>query len=327
MPDRNPTLDRTPFSYQHFFWGERIQGSKQDLQSLGLGVGLPYPGEPSGPKRAMTVIDPRGLPAKIERGRYEGDAPFVAKITFPGRSFRSLEKWALHAPGVRSSTYGPREHYVGTAEHLVAAGIVPVGCFPGHPGMRKTRVRLYADGSVVSGPLQGNDRRTNECGAKSIARRSKSTYSVHVVVSGAAAMQRQRAFLAAAADFQHKLSALPRPQPLQPGGRPVPTNAGAAEDRVGDFVEECEDLLDDTVETILETLSGKDCGVHYYDQKTRAKIAAALEHARQLLQTATPSTRRAPSPRAAQLARPMNAEFQAFMAAALKKPGKGRRHG
>lgn len=215
MAEQNATSKRQPFEYRHHYWGELISGTTDELQALGLGVGLPYPGEPGGPKRAMTVRDPRGLSARIERAIWDELGNFTASIEFPGRSYPDL---ALepHAPGVTRSLNWYSDEFVGSADALVAAGIVSPGCFPGQPGMRKVCVTIHADGTIAGGVPTVYDDKAREPGAKRIRRKSKSEFEVAVYVSGVEAERRRRAGQADKAEWERKMFRLPRPAPLQP---------------------------------------------------------------------------------------------------------------
>lgn len=63
MAEPNTTLPQ--LEYHELPWGDLIYGTKHQLQALGLGVDRYFPGEPGGPVRQMTVVDPRGFRTTI----------------------------------------------------------------------------------------------------------------------------------------------------------------------------------------------------------------------------------------------------------------------
>lgn len=206
------------FSYCLQPWGDLIRGSKKELQALGLGQGFAFPGEPSGapPRGALRITDPRGFPCKIKRAEYLGEGQFSASITIPGRE-RPAPILENYAPGVlrRSIIWG--EEYTGSAEALVAAGVVAPGQFPGLPGMRKTIVTIMADGRVFDGTLTSNKPpAAHAAGAKQVIRKSAQRFAVVIRIAEDAAEARHLAWIAAEAEHEAKLRAMPRPQPLVP---------------------------------------------------------------------------------------------------------------
>jgi hypothetical protein len=57
--------------HKDFVHSEYYIGSRAELQKLGLGAGLSFPGEPGGPPRGMTVVDQAGRKWKISRCYYQ----------------------------------------------------------------------------------------------------------------------------------------------------------------------------------------------------------------------------------------------------------------
>ena len=163
-----------PFEYGEFDWGDSITGTKAQLQALGLGDGMAFPGEEGGPKRSMTVIDPRGFAAKIERPWGGNKQLYVARIPFPGRTMPSLTLTrGDFAPGVVVDRIGYTcDEYRGSAEALAAAGLVRPEQMPGQPAMRKVRVTVLPDGTTPDGPPTANHRAASLPGAKVIERAS-----------------------------------------------------------------------------------------------------------------------------------------------------------
>lgn len=110
------------------------------------------------------------------------------------------------------------DEYTGTADALVAAGIVPAGCFPGWPGMAKAVVNLRPDGTVE---------RVIEPGGRRVTRKSKgqrTTYMVEVSLPWEVKEPRRLAEDRHRAEWERRMDALPRPTPLidLPGFRSAP---------------------------------------------------------------------------------------------------------
>lgn len=199
--------------YCEFPWGDCITGTKAQLQNLGLGLGYAFPGEVGGPKRVLSVIDPRGLKARI-RLDYDG-ARYTAQIPFPGRD-RPWREWQPFAPGVQCSRFGRCDFFRGTQQALVAAGLVAAGQFPGMPGMKKMRVTICADGTVPQRKPTANLRLTP--GARTVERKGVDLYEVAVLLDDDVAERGIAAERAEEDRWQAQMRALPRPPRLQPIG-------------------------------------------------------------------------------------------------------------
>lgn len=126
------------------------EGTKEQLQREGIGVGLLFPGEPGGPKELyckcplgfdVHVYLPcsRYAAAKAAARIYTAMSWYVPRVEEP-------KQYVQHAPGVLREVWTPsslgggcgRDYYCGTAAGLVAAGLVPsLDLFPGQPGRNK----------------------------------------------------------------------------------------------------------------------------------------------------------------------------------------------
>lgn len=206
--------DDRPLGYYQYDWGDGVEGTKAQLQALGLGTGLAFPGEPGGPRRQLWTRDPRGYEVSISQGLSDG--LYWASITFPGWPMSPCfeEKWEHFAPGVRLHKLCHSDVFVGSAEALVAAGIVRGEHLPGQPGMRKTCVRILPDGTVFAGATTASHYGFYQPGARRIRKASGSRFCVYVRVSREEEAHRNAIKRAAVAEWERTVRALPRPPRL-----------------------------------------------------------------------------------------------------------------
>lgn len=198
-------------NYDHCDWGEAIRGTRTELQGLGIGVGLAFPGEEGGPKRKLNVIDPRGFKTSIAKNYHGG---YTALIEFPGRGRDSSVALENFAPGITKRGEGCYDFFVGTANALVDSGLILPGQLPGQPGMRKTSVVVFADGSLPQGSPHNPSVHADQPGDKTITRKTKSTYQVRVRVSTAVRDGRLAIEHLARAQYSKRMRALARPVSL-----------------------------------------------------------------------------------------------------------------
>lgn len=208
--NRIKEAQRSTLEYRPRLWGDLIYGTKEELQALGIGKEMAFPGEPGGPKRTLRVRDPRGLDTKVE---HHYDNIYSSRIHFPGRE-RTPTPWTTVAPGVRRCSSYWRDEYVGTAEALAGAGLVQLNHLPGQPGMRKHTVTIYPDGTIPAGAPTANHKQADMPGAKCIKRASKTTYRVYVVVAKDEQSRRDAARIRDEREYEACMCALPRPAPL-----------------------------------------------------------------------------------------------------------------
>lgn len=201
------------FEYNQLPWGDLIYGTKDQLQSIGIGPGVAFPGETNGPKRFLRVTDPRGFIAKVEAADYKGKNLFVASIRFPGRESpqKHISDFAV---GVKKAEMIWGDIFTGTAESLGAAGIVRCDQLPGQPGMRKVTVAILADGSLPKGAPTANCREAKEPGSKKIHKKSKTTYKVHVIAPRHEQDRRRDKYFQSCREWEDRMQVLPRPGPL-----------------------------------------------------------------------------------------------------------------
>lgn len=220
MADANSTEQcdnnqQHPLEYRQLLWGDLIYGTKDQLQNIGLAEGLLFPGEMGGPKRTLNVTDPRGFITKIEKSIWKGADIYSASISFPGRDQSEGKLLQSFAEGVtKNEECCWYDEYIGTAVALSAAGLIRVDQLPGMPGMRKVRVTILSDGTLPLGAKTSNCPRAREPGAKWIEKASKTTYRVFVIIPKDEEELRMEKRKHEKAEWESRLSALPRPAPL-----------------------------------------------------------------------------------------------------------------
>lgn len=196
------------FDYTQELTCDYIKGTKEQIQRIGVAVGMAFPGEPDGPKRQLKTTDHRGFAVSIREWYDEG--VYAAWIHFPNREGYPDSCWTDFAPGVRSRKAPWGDEYEGSAMALVNAGLVQFDQLPGQPGMRKTTVTIYPDGTLPSGPKSVS----REPGAKRITRASKNAYNLHVYIDTEEREQREAERQRVLWEWEARMRNLPRPAPL-----------------------------------------------------------------------------------------------------------------
>lgn len=202
------TADGLEYQYKEYLWGDVIEGDKEVLQRMGIGVGLAFPGEPGGNKRQISITDPRGFPCKVKTNDRWSKFAYAAWISHPGRGYHDpAEDWGEKFPGVLCREAGYCQSYKGSAEALTAAGIVPAGMFPGMPGMRSVCVTILADGSLPTGHRNSNIKGDV---AMTVEKIGRATYLVRAKVSRELGEMRCAASKANWKAWEDRMAAMPR---------------------------------------------------------------------------------------------------------------------
>lgn len=166
-------------------WGDLIIGTAQQLQALGIGLDVIFPASKQARKWRGKGVDPRGLPCRLKFFSGSYDAPvFSASISFPGRDipFTHLPSdWTVAPyPCIDIRLAMGSDHYRGSADALVRAGLVPEGHFPGETGMPKHTVRLSRSGELI-GPK--NRHLNKETGSCRITREKRGNFCVEIQIA------------------------------------------------------------------------------------------------------------------------------------------------
>lgn len=220
------TKDPFPLKYTECDWGDLIEGTKEQLQALGIGVARTFPGEPGGPRFDLRTRDHRGYPVKISR-KWHNDNRFSCFVVFPHWPKRPEGQWKQSSRGVMMRQLTWYDEYVGSADDLAAAGLVPLDHLPGKPGMRKMRVTILPDGGVLGPATHSNNSHARSPGARmiEIESASKASYRVLIVVNTDEVQRRQAADQAAELAWRQTVRALPRPARLDLISRPTMAHA------------------------------------------------------------------------------------------------------
>jgi hypothetical protein len=165
----------------------------------------------------LKVSDPRGFLACIEDHSRHGEGIFDVFIPLFEQCPRPEQKAQPYVPGISKLEGVWFDEYRGTAKALAALGLVQLNQLPGQPGMRKVRVRILSDGSVLFCPPNTNCNETKEPGAKEIERAGAGMFRVRVHVSAELEQQRRERAYVAEREWEQRIQALPRPAPLNEG--------------------------------------------------------------------------------------------------------------
>lgn len=152
---------------------ESWEGTKAQLQAAGIGVGIAFPGEPGANKKTARCTCPLGFPVKIKA--HFDDTMAAAGVFRATSDYRPEWREVVPvAPGVVRERDLYSTCYVGAANTLVAAGIVPrADLFPGQPG-RNTQQCSYRTDLTPCTTANG------QSWAFTIRRRGKDRFEVKV---------------------------------------------------------------------------------------------------------------------------------------------------
>lgn len=209
------TSDRTraPYALEHivYWYGEYIRASKSQLQALGIGVDVLFPGEPGAAPRRITVRCPRGYLTVIQAGT----GGYCARVYYPGRDVPK-SPWIEVAPGLKRQQYWWSDKFTGTSGALVAAGLVSSDQLQGLSCRIGAQLQISADGAVISIRKGFSDPRTKMDGAKLVKRRGENRFHVEVVIPHNEGKARRQRFQEERDAAIRAFSMLSKPLPLQP---------------------------------------------------------------------------------------------------------------
>lgn len=213
MDHRQLDLFDERFEYDELLWGDLIYGTEAQLRALGIAGEFPGADRRS---RCRKSVDPRGFPCEIKFAWHKGPDIFSVSIPFPERQRTEASWQETEWPGVCYREGFWTDDYKGKREALVTAGLVPAGCFPGDPGMRKVVVKILADGSLPTSPPTA----PLPCaigrapGVRDVRLGNGGTFEVFVYCSPAVLAERDERRSREEAAWQAAVSAMPRPPRL-----------------------------------------------------------------------------------------------------------------
>lgn len=161
---------RQGYNDDYEYW----EGTKEQLQREGIGVGLAFPGEP-GASKELYCKCPLGFdvrvylpgsynPCKAAARIYTAQSWYVPYVEPPREQMQ-------YASGVLQEIWTPtswesRDIFIGSAQALVAAGLVPsTHLFPAQPGMNKQQASYRKDWTMASNsPRKGTVARISRLG-------------------------------------------------------------------------------------------------------------------------------------------------------------------
>jgi len=80
MAGTNEAAHRSAVEYEQHWWSELIRGTEEQLQALGIGDGMAFPGEPGARKMRVTVLPDGTMPTSRTGEPHEARMPGAKKI-------------------------------------------------------------------------------------------------------------------------------------------------------------------------------------------------------------------------------------------------------
>ena len=202
------------FEYCELLWGDLIYGTEAQLRALGFSCNFSSLSDRRCARPNAT--DPRGFACKVAWAGYKGPEVFSVSIPFPGHEQPQMIWEDSGIPGILTRHGYSTDDYIGDREALVLAGLVPMGCFPGDPGMRKVTVKILADGSLPSTAPTANLPAgiAKAPGARDVSRAGVRRFEVSVYCTPEVAAARREAYWRDQHAWEAAMQAMPRPPRL-----------------------------------------------------------------------------------------------------------------
>lgn len=131
-------------------WGESWTGTKSQLQAVGIGEGIQFPGEPGANRETIRTVDSCGLKVEItHESWHQYLGKFRASCRYLDREFAfySYRRPTEHAPGVLNlRAMHDSDEYRGSGPALIACGLARLDQLPGQPNRGKVASNFGADG-------------------------------------------------------------------------------------------------------------------------------------------------------------------------------------
>lgn len=206
--------------YTRCYGLDLIEGTKEQIQSYGIGLNVAFPGEAGAPDHGITTVDPRGFRVVIykkPRGRFAAHVHFPNVPDYPQSWNLGSQRAEVEvSPGVKKTTQMLGDSFTGSGDALVAAGIVREEQLPRPGRARSTSITWRPDGTIAS---QGSNDH-GRAGSLWICRHGKNRFTVNVVVSWEEQQRRRQALDdeldVAREEWKRKIEAMPQPARLEP---------------------------------------------------------------------------------------------------------------
>lgn len=161
LAKRGPELANWKLEKEYSTHGEYWDGTKAQLQSIGLCVGMAFPGESGAPKNKIFGECPLGYRVEVRAFDYDNAkraAGIFRAYCAYDQGEKKGEEFVAYATGVvEQLTPYPSRTFFGSATDLVAAGLAPdLSHFPGLGGnVSKTRFTWNSGGRKFSAQRRG----------------------------------------------------------------------------------------------------------------------------------------------------------------------------
>lgn len=191
MATDDDSAETWKFKCGQYDWGEWWEGTKQQLQAVGIGLGVSFPGEPGAPKKLVHTIDARGVKVDIQSRAYNTPhGVFWATSPYVDRADRFSEgddPPIEYAPGVVLVRHWHGiDEFRGAVTELAACGLIEEHQLPGQVGRGKTRCTYLPDGTA-----KPHGQSSKVSGTKTVIRRGASRFIIEVQVSDEEEKQRR----------------------------------------------------------------------------------------------------------------------------------------
>ncbi len=202
MAESHGTQEHQTQTFRHcksFYW-EHLEGTKEEIQAAGFGVGKLFPGEPGANKRRLSLGKVNGFAhvsvskkRSYERsngvctdtGLFEVYAHYIKREQPDSRTMKTD-----FAPGVTRHEDLWHDVYIGSPDALIKAGLVLPDQLPGTANTGKVRTTFLPDGTRVT---KGGSGAWNIAGSKTV-KRFGNRVAVEIYVAVATGKERHAAW-------------------------------------------------------------------------------------------------------------------------------------
>lgn len=177
MAESHSTQEPKTQTFRHYRDSnyEYFEGTKEEIQAAGFGVGILFPGEPGANKRKLSLGKVNGFASasitkklsferidgvRVDTGLFEVSAYYIDRVWPDSRT-----NMTDFAPGVTRHEDLWHDVYIGSADALIKAGLVQSEQLPGTANTGKVRTTFLPDGTRVK---KGGSGACNIAGSKTV---------------------------------------------------------------------------------------------------------------------------------------------------------------